>query len=147
MNSLQAFQFLHILTNTCCFLLSLPLVMVSVLGVILADARWYLTEMLTWVSLMINDDEYFFKCLLTMCICILERCLLKLFLLNCYAMSNPLWPHGLQHTRLPCPSLSPGACSNPIESVMLSNHHILWCPPSPLASIFLNQGLFQLALL
>ena len=27
-------------------------------------------------------------------------------------MSNPLWPHGLQHTRLPCPSPTPGACSN-----------------------------------
>ena len=23
-----------------------------------------------------------------------------------------LWPHGLQHTRFPCPSLSPGVCSN-----------------------------------
>ena len=23
-----------------------------------------------------------------------------------------LWPHGLQHTRLPCPSLSPRVCSN-----------------------------------
>ena len=27
-------------------------------------------------------------------------------------MSHSLWPHELQHTRLPCPSLSPGACSN-----------------------------------
>ena len=27
-------------------------------------------------------------------------------------MSNSLRPHGLQHTRLPCPSPSPGACSN-----------------------------------
>ena len=27
-------------------------------------------------------------------------------------MSNSLQPHGLQHTRLPCPSPSPGACSN-----------------------------------
>ena len=27
-------------------------------------------------------------------------------------MSNSLWPHGLQHTRLPCPSPTPGACSN-----------------------------------
>ena len=26
--------------------------------------------------------------------------------------SNSLWPHGLQHTRLPCPLLSPGVCSN-----------------------------------
>ena len=27
-------------------------------------------------------------------------------------MSDSLWPYGLQHTRLPCPSPSPGACSN-----------------------------------
>ena len=27
-------------------------------------------------------------------------------------LSDSLWPCGLQHTRLPCPSLSPGACSN-----------------------------------
>ena len=26
--------------------------------------------------------------------------------------SNSLRPHGLQHARLPCPSLSPGVCSN-----------------------------------
>ena len=27
-------------------------------------------------------------------------------------MFDSLWPHGLQHSRLPCPSPSPGACSN-----------------------------------
>ena len=27
-------------------------------------------------------------------------------------MSDSLQPHGLQHTRLPCPSLSPGVCLN-----------------------------------
>ena len=27
-------------------------------------------------------------------------------------MSDSLPPHGLQHTRLPCPSLSPGVCSS-----------------------------------
>ena len=27
-------------------------------------------------------------------------------------VSDPLRPHGLQHGRLPCPSLSPGVCSN-----------------------------------
>ena len=27
-------------------------------------------------------------------------------------MSNSLWLHGLQHTRLPYPSLSPGVCSD-----------------------------------
>ena len=27
-------------------------------------------------------------------------------------ISYSLWPHGLQHARLPCPSATPGACSN-----------------------------------
>ena len=26
-------------------------------------------------------------------------------------VSDSLWPHGLQHARFPCPSLSPGVCS------------------------------------
>ena len=38
-------------------------------------------------------------------------------------MSVPLWPNGLQHTRLPCLSLSPGVCSN---SCPLSQ----WCHPT-----------------
>ena len=32
------------------------------------------------------------------------------------AMSNSLWPHRLQHTRLPCPSPAPGTCSNSCPS-------------------------------
>ena len=31
---------------------------------------------------------------------------------SCSVMSDSLRPHGLQHTRLPCPSPSPRACSN-----------------------------------
>ena len=31
---------------------------------------------------------------------------------SCSVMSNSLWPHGLQHARLPYPSPAPGACSN-----------------------------------
>ena len=38
-------------------------------------------------------------------------------------MSNFLQPHGLQHARLPCPSLSPGVCAN---SCSLSQ----WCHPT-----------------
>ena len=30
--------------------------------------------------------------------------------------SDSLWPHGLQHTRLPCPSATPRACSNSCPS-------------------------------
>ena len=44
-------------------------------------------------------------------------------------MSDSLQPHGLQHTRLPCPSPPPGAYSNSsTESVMPTNHLIL-CHP------------------
>ena len=43
-------------------------------------------------------------------------------------MSNSLWPHGLQHTRLPCPSPTPGACSN---SCPLSQ----WCHPTISSSV------------
>ena len=43
-------------------------------------------------------------------------------------MSDSLWPHGLQHTRLPCPSISPGVCSN---SCPLS----WWCHPTISSSI------------
>ena len=41
--------------------------------------------------------------------------------------TDSLRPHGLQHTRLPCPSPAPGAYSNSVsvESVMPSNHLIL----------------------
>ena len=31
---------------------------------------------------------------------------------RCSVMSNSLWPHGLQLTRLPCPSPSPSVCLN-----------------------------------
>ena len=31
---------------------------------------------------------------------------------SCSVVPNTLWPHGLQHVRFPCPSLSPGVCSN-----------------------------------
>jgi len=35
---------------------------------------------------------------------------------SCLIMSNSLGPHGLQHTRLPCPSPTPGAYSNSCPS-------------------------------
>ena len=42
-------------------------------------------------------------------------------------MSDSLQPHGLQHTRLPCPSPTPRACSN---SCPLNR----WCHPNTLSS-------------
>ena len=38
---------------------------------------------------------------------------MKLLLFSHSVVSDSLQPHGLQHSRLPCPPLSPGVCSNP----------------------------------
>ena len=42
-------------------------------------------------------------------------------------VSNSLQPHGMQHTRLPCPSPTPRACSNSCPSSQ-------WCHPNILST-------------
>ena len=51
-----------------------------------------------------------------------------LLLFSRLVVSDFLWPHGLQYARLPCPSLSPGACSNvcPLSG---------WCHPTISSSV------------
>ena len=46
-------------------------------------------------------------------------CYLYLLLFSCSVMSNALQPHGLQHARLPCSSLSPGVCSNSCSLIFI----------------------------
>ena len=62
-------------------------------------------------------------------------------------MSNSSQPHGLQHTRLPCPSLSPGVAQThmSIESVMPSDHLILCHPLLLLPSIFPSIRTFPMS--
>ena len=50
-------------------------------------------------------------------------------------MSNPLWPHGLHHARLPYSSPSPGVCS---DSCPLS----WWCPLILCHSLLLLPSIF-----
>ena len=54
--------------------------------------------------------------------------MLYLLLFSRSVVSNSLWPHGLQHARLPCASL-PRVCSN---SCPLSQ----WCHPTISSSVF-----------
>ena len=68
----------------------------------------------------------------------------KYLLFSCSVVSDSLQPHGLQHTRLPHPSPSPGAYSNsgPLSWMMPSNHLIL-CHPLLLPSIFPSIRVFS----
>ena len=59
-------------------------------------------------------------------------------------MSNSLWPHGLQHTRPPCPSPTPRVHPNlcPFGLVMPSNNLLLCCPILLLPLIFPSIRVF-----
>ena len=72
-----------------------------------------------------------------------------ILLFSCSVVSDSLWPHGLQYARPPCPSPSPGACSNlcPLSR---------WCHPTISSSVvpfsshlqsFPESGSFQMSLL
>ena len=69
---------------------------------------------------------------------------MPLLLFSQQVMSSSLWPHGLQHARLPCPSLSPRVCSNscPLNwrchPTILSCHPLLFLP-----SIFHSISVFS----
>ena len=59
-------------------------------------------------------------------------------------VSDSLQPHGLQNTRLPCPSPSPGVCSN---SCALNSNHLILCHPLlllpsvfPSIRVFFNES-------
>ena len=61
-----------------------------------------------------------------------------------------LWPHGLQHARLPCPLPSPGVRANSCWMVMPSSHlilcHALLLLPSvfPRIRVFSNESAFHI---
>ena len=54
---------------------------------------------------------------------LITNVLFLVVLFSHYVVSDSLWPHWLQHARLLCPLLSPGACS---DSCPLSR----WCHPT-----------------
>ena len=51
-------------------------------------------------------------------------------------VSDSLWPHGLQHARLPCPSPTPGAYSNSCPSSQ-------WCHPTISSSVISFSSCLQ----
>ena len=65
-----------------------------------------------------------------------QRCIFSSVQFSLSVMSNSLWPHGLQHARLPCPSPTPGGYSNSRPSCQ-------WYHPNILCSVVSFSSCFQ----
>ena len=78
---------------------------------------------------------------------------LHLLWFSCEVMSDSLQIHGLQHTRLPCPSLSSGVCANscPLSQgccLTISSSVSLFCfclQSFPASRAFSNQSTFRIS--
>ena len=63
--------------------------------------------------------------------------------LCCYSvLSDTLWPHGLQHTRVLCLSLSPSLLKLLSIELMMPVNHFIFCHPLFLPSIFPSIRVF-----
>ena len=81
----------------------------------------YFILILFWIMIVIKPANNLFN-ILSRCIC------LTILLFSCSVMSYSLRPHGLQHTSVPCYSLSPEVWSN----FCLLNQ---WCHPTISSSV------------
>ena len=68
---------------------------------------------------------------------------LKPFLFSYSVVSNSLRPHGLRHTRLPCPSLSRSLLKLMSIELLMPSNHLIFCRPLLLPWIFPSIRVFS----
>ena len=86
----------------------------------------WLINMLLWVFAFMFM-RYFWS---------MHVCAKSLLQFSCSVMSDSLWPHRLQHSRLPCSSPNTKACSNSCPSSR-------WCHPTVSSSVIPFSSLLQ----
>ena len=79
----------------------------------------------------------------------LKDCKLSSVQFSCSAMSNSLWPPGLQHARLPCPSPTSGVYSNscPLSQCChptISSNHLLLPSIFPRIRVFSSESVLHI---
>ena len=64
---------------------------------------------------------------------------------SCSVVSDSLWPHGLQYSRLPCPSPTPEPTQTHVHCIRdaIQPSRPLSSPSSPAFNLLQHQGLFQ----
>ena len=74
-------------------------------------------------------------------------CLIQCSQFSCSVVSDSLWLHGLQHTRLPCPSPTLWACPNscPLTWWSIQPSHPLSSPSPPAFQSFPASGSFLMS--
>ena len=80
--------------------------------------------LLEWLSIFISYAFYyivFHSFSISVCIAFSSYLYGLLFLFSC-SVSDSLWPHGLQHARIPCPSLTPRGYTNSCPSSWWHGH-------------------------
>ena len=109
-----------------------------------------------FVSVVINKYSYFPRtwyqadCLVFTCVISFQVLDNTSVQFSCSVVSESLRPHALQHSRLPCPSPTPGAYSNscPLSQFELTQTHAIQpshprlSPSPPAFNLSQNQGLF-----
>ena len=77
---------------------------------------------------LFQDAGYFSCCMHDLCFFSFSVVAFNSVQFSCSVVSDSFRPHGLQHVRLPCPSPTPGACSNSCPSSW-------WCHPTISSSV------------
>ena len=93
-----------------------------------SQQRWMFLVLNHWIQEWLSIANRYSISFLCYTVKWRKSLLFNMYLIGCSHCSvtqscNSLWPHGLQHTRLSCPTPSPGACS---DSCPLS----LWWHPT-----------------
>ena len=102
--------------------------------------KWRPADLTSHINLMVQPN--LLTCQFQCCVPASPSNLTQLLFI--FQLFLALWPYGLQHARLPCPSPSPSVCSlMSIELVMPSNHLILCQPLLLLPSIYPSIRVFS----